>query len=144
MSKSRTLIPSAIRRLGIPALAAFGGAVAAYGQATLAANSPFMPSAAAAAAGAASSEAFELAGSSVQGSDVSVCIFEREAKRSQWIPVGGITDGIHVVSYDARNDKAVVTIGGAFRELTMRKATIASSGPSLGPRAAPVMVAPLA
>ncbi|HXQ80996.1 MAG TPA: hypothetical protein VN775_06780 [Opitutaceae bacterium] len=123
-----------MRRLSVPVLAVFGSAVAAFGQGTLVGNSPFMPTGSAAGAGAGPGEAYELAGSSVQGSEVSVCIYERQAKHSQWIPVGGLSDGIHVISYDALHDKAVVTIGGAFKELTLRKTAIASLGPPSVPR----------
>lgn len=105
-----------------------------------------MPSGSMAAGGAAPAEAYELAGSSVQGPDVSVCIYERQAKHSQWIPVGGIADGIHVISYDALNDRATVTIAGAFKELTMRRATVASLSPSSAGRpdesAAPLRLQP--
>jgi hypothetical protein len=137
MSKPESRISSTIRRLCVAALAAAAGAAAASGQVTLVGNSPFTPSAGAGAAGPAQGEAYELSGSSVQGSDVSVCIYERQAKRSQWIPVGGVSDGIHVISFDAAHDKAVVNVGGTFKELAMRKATYASSGAAAAPRAAP-------
>ncbi|MGA2015765.1 MAG: hypothetical protein ABSH26_02340 [Opitutaceae bacterium] len=136
MSKPRTLAAGALRHLRVLAVAASGSAAAAFGQGALAANSPFMPSGAGAAAGAAGGEAYELAGSSVQGSDVAVCIYERQAKHSQWIPVGGIVDGIHVISYDAASDKALVTIAGSFKELAMRKATVAPLSPSSAARVA--------
>lgn len=118
------------------ALASAAGAAAGFGQVTLVGNSPFAPAAGSGAAGPAQAEAIELSGSSVQGSDVSVCIYERQAKRSQWIPVGGVCDGIHVISFDAAHDKAVVNVGGAFKELTLRKATFASTGPAPVARAA--------
>jgi hypothetical protein len=66
-----------------------------------------------------------------------VCIFERAAKHSRWIPVGGITDGIHVISFDAAHDVAVVNVGGTIKELAMRKATIAPLGGSSIAVAAP-------
>jgi hypothetical protein len=66
----------------------------------------------------------------VQGSDVNVCIFERQAKHSRWIPVGGIADGIHVISFDAAHDRAVVNIEGTIKELTMRTAKVDSVGSS--------------
>lgn len=74
----------------------------------------------------------------VQGSDVTVCIFERQARHSRWIPVGGITDGIHVISFDAANDRAVVNIEGTMKELTMRTAKVAALGSSSMAMAAPV------
>jgi hypothetical protein len=138
MSKNEYRIAGAFRLLRVPALAALWSAAAAFGQGALVGNSPFMPSGGAAGAASGPAEAYELAGSSVQGSSVTVCIFERQAKRSQWIPVGGISDGIHVISYDARHDKAVVAIGGAIKELTLRKSTVASLGPPQAARAGPV------
>jgi|SRR5208283_1939889 len=136
MSEPRTLVAGVLTRLRVLAVAASGGA-AAFGQGALVANSPFMPSGGATAAGAGAAEAYELAGSSVQGSDVAVCIYERQAKHSQWIPVGAIVDGIHVISFDALNDRALVTIGGSFKELAMRRATVASLSPSSAARGAP-------
>jgi hypothetical protein len=136
MSKPESSISSAIRSLCMAALASAAGAAAGFGQVTLVGNSPFAPAAGSGAAGPAQAEAIELSGSSVQGSDVSVCIYERQAKRSQWIPVGGVCDGIHVISFDAAHDKAVVNVGGAFKELTLRKATFASTGPAPVARAA--------
>ena len=143
MSKSESQFSAPLRRLLVSALAALGGTAAAFGQGTLVGNSPFMPSGSAASAGAGPAEAFELAGSSVQGSNVSVCIFERQAKHSQWIPVGGIADGIHVIGFDALHDKVVVGIGGTIKELSMRKATVASMGATPVPRAAPPMGDPV-
>jgi hypothetical protein len=139
MSKTEYRIAAAFRLLRTPALAALWSAAAAFGQVALVGNSPFMPSGGTAAGASGPLEAYELAGSSVQGSSVTVCIFERQAKRSQWIPVGGISDGIHVISYDAQHDKALVAIGGAIKELTLRKSTVASLGPSSAPsRGGPV------
>jgi hypothetical protein len=80
--------------------------------------------------GNAPAEAYELAGSSVQGSAVSVCVFERQKKRSQWIPVGGDVDGIHVISFDLAHDTAVVTISGTRKELSMRRSVVASTNSS--------------
>lgn len=136
MSKTGYRVAGSIGCLRLSALALFGCA-AAFGQASLVGNSPFMPSGGVAAAASGPGEAYELAGSSVEGSNVSVCIFERQAKHSQWIPVGGIADGIHVISFDALHDKAVVAIAGSIRELGMRKATVAAqSAPSIA-RVAP-------
>jgi hypothetical protein len=144
MSKSRSRITGALWRLNVPALAFLGCVATAFGQGTLVGKSPFMPSGGAGGAGAAPSEDYELAGSSVQGSDVSVCIFERQAKRSEWIPVGGISDGIHVISFDVTHDKAVVSISGAIKELGMRKATVASAAAAMAPRAMAVSSGPVA
>ncbi len=121
-----------LRRLRIPALAASGLIASCLGQ-TLVGNSPFRAPGGAGAAGA-PAEAYELAGSTSMGSEVSVCIYERQKHRSEWIAVGDSVDGIKVLSYDGANDAAVVTIDGARRELSMRKAAVASLGPTSYPR----------
>jgi hypothetical protein len=117
--------------------AALASAAVALGQAALVGRSPFAPGSGGAGGTGAPAEAFELAGSTVQGADVTVCIFERAAKHSRWIPVGGITDGIRVISFDAAHDTVVVNVGGAIKELTMRKPTVAPLGSSSMAVAAP-------
>jgi hypothetical protein len=160
MSLRKVRIVGHVRSLRLPALAVLACAGTLFGQSTLVTDSPFAPIGSATAAGNAPAESYELAGSSEQGSAVSVCIFERQKKHSQWIPVGGDLDGIHVISFDASRDTAVVTIAGARKELSMRKSVIASAnsyasgrmpvalnapGPSTGPIAsAPVQAAPAA
>ena len=116
---------------------------------TLVADSPFAPVGATAGPGNQRGEAFELAGASSQGARTDVCIYERDHKHSQWIPVGGFVDGIRVVSYDPDKDTAVVIISGTRRELTMRRATagahLAAVQParSIGPApASPIASAP--
>jgi len=116
---------------------AAGAVAGAFGQTTLVGDSPFAPAGSAGAAAASSAEAYELAGSSVQGPDVLVCIFDRGAKHSDWIAVGGTAGAVHVVSYDADKDRAVVTISGARKELTLRTATVASAGAAPAGRQAP-------
>jgi hypothetical protein len=103
-----------------------------FGQASLVSDSPFAPAGSAAAMGKAADQDFELAGSSSEGSNISVCIFERHAKHSQWIPVGGTSDGIHVISFDSMHDRAVVIVSGQRKEIAMRTASVASL-----PQAAP-------
>jgi hypothetical protein len=139
MANSALLLRGILRGLRPFAWAALGSAVAASGQ-TLVADSPFGPSGTAGAAAAGPAEAYELAGSSVEGSEVSVCIFERQAKRSEWIPVGGISNGVHVISFDPAHDRAVVTIGGARKELSLRKSTVAAMNGTTAP-AAPAALA---
>jgi hypothetical protein len=145
MTPSRTPFTALLRRLRLPALAALGCVGTLWGETTLAVDSPFAPAGGAAALGKnAPGEAYELAGSSTQGSDVSVCIFERQKKHSEWIPVGGNVDGIHVISYDVAHDTAVVTISGARKELSMRKAVIASTNPVSSGRTPQAMSMPFA
>jgi hypothetical protein len=110
-------------------------------QTVLLGNSPFAPNGtveATASGKAAPAEDYELSGSTAEGSEISVCIFERQAKRSEWIPVGGESNGIHVLSFDSIRDRATVTISGARRELAMRRPVITSLGPAGGPGPAPV------
>jgi hypothetical protein len=119
-----------------------------FGQTALVANSPFAPVGAPAGSAAnAPAEAFELAGSTVQGSQVTVCIFERKKKHSEWIPVGGESNGVHVISYDGAHDTAEVTIGGERKQLSMHKAVVVSTNPPAGGRVrapAPADSAPVA
>jgi hypothetical protein len=136
-----------LRRLRLPALAALGCAGSLFGQTALIATSPFAPvGAPAGSAASAPAEAFELAGSTAQGSQVTVCIFERKNKRSEWIPVGGESNGVHVISYDGAHDTAVVTIAGERKQLSMHKPVVASTNHPAGGRAAapmPVVSAPV-
>jgi hypothetical protein len=117
----------------------------ALAQTTLVANSPFAPAGSAAGAAAAPAQAYELAGSSVQGSTVLVCIYDRQAKHSEWIPVGGVSGPVHVISFDAQHDRAVVTIGGSRKELGLRSAAVVASAPveSLPPQAPAAAPAPV-
>lgn len=126
------------------ALAALALAPLAVHGAVLAANSPFAPAGAVGVA-AAAQDNYQLAGSTAQGSDVSVCIYAAQTKRSLWIPVGGEVDGVHVISYDDTNDIAVVRVGGGQKTLSMRNATIgAARAASQSFAAADVSPAPIA
>jgi hypothetical protein len=144
MTPRKAFSLSPICWLQLPAFVILGCTGTVCGQSTLVADSPFAPAGAVAAAVNAPGEAYELAGSTVQGTDISVCIFERQKKHSRWIPVGGDVDGIHVVSYDAANDTAVVTISGSRKELAMRKAVVASTNASQGNRLPQVVSPPAA
>jgi hypothetical protein len=121
-----------LRRLRLPAAAAVACAGTLFAGSTLVIDSPFAPAGALASGGNAPAEAYELAGASAQGSQISVCIFERQKKHSEWIPVGGDVDGVHVISYDGAHDTVVVSIAGSRRELSMRKAVVASMNPPAG------------
>jgi hypothetical protein len=123
------------RSLRVMALAALGCAGSSFGQTALVANSPFAASGTAASSAGTAGQDFELAGSSRTGTEVSVCIFERQAKHTEWIPVGGTTDGIRVISFDSLHDKAVVMISGQRREISMRTAAVASLPQQASPRA---------
>jgi hypothetical protein len=131
MRKFEPMIPSLVRRLGLAAVAAAGLAAPGSAQ-TLVGDSPF--AAHSGAPGAGPAEAYELAGSMAEGSQVTVCIFERQKRHSEWIPVGETSDGIRVVSYDAATDSAVVTVDGARRQLAMREPKVAALSASADPR----------
>jgi hypothetical protein len=136
MQTFEAMFPVMLRKLRIPALAALGLVASASGQ-TLVANSPFAAAGGGSGSAGARAEAYELAGSTSQDSQVSVCIFDRQNKRSEWIAVGDTIDGIRVVSYDAASDAAVVTVNGTRKDLVMRKDAVASAGPSYTPPTAP-------
>jgi len=111
------------------------------GQSVLVANSPFAPaSGALTPAAALAAQDYELTGSTAEGSTVTVCVYTRQTRRSQWIPVGGIIDGIRVISYDADHDQAVVLVGGVRKEISMRKATYTGRG-GLGAGTPPLAMA---
>jgi hypothetical protein len=105
-----------------------------FGQGSLVGNSPFAPSGSAAASGKAADQDYELAGSSSEGSNVTVCIFARQSKHSEWIPVGETSNGIHVVSFDSSRDRAVVIVSGQRKEISMRTEKVASLAPPGPPR----------
>jgi hypothetical protein len=130
MTPDLSVFQGLVRRLLLPAVALLGCAGTSHGQSVLAANSPFGQAIGTAGAAKAPAEDYELEGSSSQGADVTVCIFERQAKHSQWIPIGGDVDGIRVVSFDPLNDKAVVVIAGSKKELSMRKSAVTIPGPA--------------
>ncbi len=138
MSPLPTVSSSPSRGTCVPALtlcAALACAAASFGQTALVASSPFEPAGTPAGAKAGGpAEDYELAGSSVQGAQVTVCIFERQKKHSEWIPVGSEASGIRVVSYDGAHDTAVVTISGARKQLSMHKSAVISTNPTNGPR----------
>ena len=135
MPRNDSIALALVRCLRLPALAALGCAGTLFGQTALVANSPFAPvGTPAGSAASAPAEAFELAGSTVQGSQVTVCIFERKKKHSEWIPVGGESNGVHVISYDGAHDTAVVTIGGERKQLSMHKSVVVSTNSPAGVR----------
>jgi hypothetical protein len=137
MPKFKSALPGFVRPL--LALAIAGTFGVAFGQTTLVANSPFEAAGGSAAPGSAPVEAYELSGSSVEGTDVEVCIYDRQAKHSEWIRVGGTSGAIHVVSFDAVGDRAVVTVAGVKKNLSLRSDSVAAS-PEV-PASAPVLAA---
>ncbi|HEY4988334.1 MAG TPA: hypothetical protein VII09_00930, partial [Opitutaceae bacterium] len=85
-------IVSLSRAVRLPVLAALSWAGTSFG-APLIVNSPFSSNGAKGAGVSGPAEAYELAGSTVEGSLVTVCIFERQKKHSEWIAVGAESDG---------------------------------------------------
>ncbi len=118
------------RHLLAAALAMLCCSLAARAGTSLVSDSPFAPAGSPGASAATASDSFQLAGSTSAGGDVSVCIYAQQTRRSLWIPVGGESDGVHVVSFDNANDIAVVSVAGTLRQLTMRKATVSGNRPA--------------
>jgi len=127
MPKFESPLSGFLRRLRAPALAIAGTLGVAFGQTTLVANSPFAATGGSGSPASAPAEAYELSGSSVEGADVEVCIYDRQAKHSEWIRVGSTSGTLHVVSFDAVRDRAVVTVAGARKDLVLRSDSVASA-----------------
>ncbi|MBC7366813.1 MAG: hypothetical protein H7343_08370 [Undibacterium sp.] len=108
-------------------LALFAGAHA-QGQTTLPKESPFMPAPGSAVAAPAANETLELGGFSGTGQKTVICITDITTKRSHWIPVGSTAEGIKVLSFDAAQDQATITVGGLQKTLRMRKSVVAAAG----------------
>jgi hypothetical protein len=72
-------------------------------------DSPFLPA------------PFQLTGVRLGGGDTRVCIYAERDQRSRWITVGGIADGIRVVSYDPDQQRAVISVGDATRDLWLQR-----------------------
>lgn len=113
--------------LRLALLFAVSAVVHVQAQTALPKESPFMPAPGANAAAAPVNETLELGGFSGTGQTTVVCITDIAAKRSHWIPVGSTTEGIKVLSFDAVQDQATITVGGQQKTLRMRKAKVAGS-----------------
>ncbi len=101
-------------------------------QAPLTKDSPFLPPAGSAEAAPAANESLTLTGVSGLGKNALVCIYDTQAKRGYWIPVGTTTEGIKVLNYDNARDQAVITVGGQQKLLTLRNSSIANAGSNPG------------
>lgn len=110
-------------RLLRPAFAALALALAgrAAAQAGLPKESPFLPAGSAGAASAVG-EIIEFAAVRTIGSHTDINLYDTQAKKSHWVPVGGSADGMTVVAYDNKRDQVVARIGDAQKLLTLRKA----------------------
>ncbi len=117
-----------VRQIAAPCFAALLAGAGACGRAqpSDAGDSPFLPPSATAANGPQSqSSPYELTGSLTTGRGTEVCIFDSQAKRSHWIPIGSAYGDIQAVSYDAAGDCAVISVHGSKMSLAMRKAVVA-------------------
>jgi hypothetical protein len=94
---------------------ALAGSIAAQNAAPK--DSPFLPS------------PFVLTGVRLGGDDTRVCIYAEKDQRSRWITVGGIADGIQVVSYDPAQQRAVIAVGGATRDLWLQHGGVSAQNP---------------
>jgi len=132
-----------VRQFAAPCVAALlVGSGAGIRAQPAAGDSPFLPPAAMAANGPQSpSSPYELTGASTTNRGTRVCIFDAQAKRSHWIPIGGAYGDIQVVSYDVAGDRAVISIRGSRMSLGMRKATVAQQSAQLQGFAAPMPTA---
>jgi hypothetical protein len=119
-------------------------------------ESPFLPpNPAVSASHAQSSEPYQLSAIGVVGDKTFVSIYEAAEKRSRWVAVGDRLGDLQVVSCDIEGERAVVTIAGETRTLTLPKpaVTTAAAGapaapvaglPANAPSAAPAEGAPAA
>lgn len=102
-------------------------------------DSPFLPPAGAAAAAANSpAENLEFAGWNSVGGKTYISIYDKQAKKSRWILVGGTEGGLSVLAYDPRREQVVIKSGDIQKTLTLRKSNGAGTGP------APVALLPAA
>jgi hypothetical protein len=116
---------AAPRHLCCAAGAAFFVALAVRGfaQAPLPKDSPFMPAAGGAGTVTNPNEIWELAAVQTIDLKTSVYIYDRQAKKGKWVPVGSTVEGITAKSYDAARELAAVQIGGVEKLLNLRKAS---------------------
>jgi hypothetical protein len=110
---------------------------------TLPKDSPFLPSANAAASDKPDA-AYSLLGMTVVGKDTLLSISRLSDKQSTWIPVGKTVAEITALSYDAKSDQAVIRADGKLFTLFLHKAGV-MPGPAIPPvvaRATPASANP--
>lgn len=134
MARWQPILSSVVLALRMQASVVGGLLVSsAAAQGALPTSSPFLPPNSQAAA-AANGETLEFAGVSTIGNKTDLIIYDKTAKKSRWIPLGGTVAGITAVKYDPRVEQAVIRTNGVEKNLPLRKGT--------GPLNAPVAVAP--
>ena len=117
------------RRLILPAALAFGCAFFGALRTARGQDSPFVQAGGAAGGKAPAESPYELAGASVGGGTVQVCLYDVRTKSSRWITVGTAADQVQVVSYDAKAERAVIRIDGIQQVLGLRSASVVASPP---------------
>ena len=115
------------------------GAIALAGparaQTALVQNSPFATGSTPTNA-VASDEPYQLTGIVASGDSARVCIYVAKAQHSRWIAVGSAANGVEVLSYDAAQKQAVISVEGAQRTLHLREvAASAAVPPAVTPEA---------
>lgn len=108
---------------------ALGLASLASAQSSLPKDSPFQPASAPAAVAAAPAEPYQLTGVTAAPEGSRVCILDSAARHSRWIAVGATADGIQVVSYDAAQKQAVISVAGVQHTLVLRESATAAEAP---------------
>ncbi len=98
----------------------------AGGQPAPSSDSPFAPAAVQGQAAAPTAD-YDLSGAITTSKGIQVCIFDRMAKRSRWIPVGTEQGGIQVLEFDPATDQAVVRVNGESRVLHMLKPVVVAA-----------------
>lgn len=102
-------------------------ATAASGADAVSPPSPFIPPSASPASHPKQDAEYELVGMTVIGKNTFLSIARIANHDSLWIPVGGSSKGISVLSYDARRDEAVIRAGDKEHMLKMRQARVTTA-----------------
>ncbi len=142
--------------LALSCAAGFGVTGHLAAQSTLPKGSPFTRPAGAVDPASAPSETMQFAAVRTLGKHTEIDLYDTQGKKNHWIPLGETVDGMTAVSYDARRDQVVVTIGGVNKTLNLRMAkgavpgnpgianpTAASFATPPAPAVQPVAVAPV-
>jgi hypothetical protein len=101
-------------------------------------SSPFMSANVPAAAASSPNEAIEFAAVRIIGKRTEIGLYDTQAKKNQWIPVGDTVNGMTVMSYDPRRDQVIAKIGGVNKTLTLRQTKGVAAG-NAAVSAAPAM-----
>lgn len=136
-SRSRYPFPRSLLTLIASGLAPF-----AFAQSPLPQTSPFLPAPGTTVI-VTQPETLEFAGVSVVSKQTLISLYDTKEKRGRWIPVGGKSEGIEVVSYDGAHDQVVVRQAGQLKTLVLRKPSKMSAtvAPMMaGNQATPAMV----